>query len=124
MIKFVEKKSEWRLPDNVELRRVARIHRMGIGGFVDAIYLSSYENNSYSAWGVVIFNGEQITVNKSEAVKVRLVQSFISSESFKIGDKTSKGFVFDIIGNTIFICKKSDEKELYTWKDAIKKFGR
>ena len=122
-----ERTGDWRLPDKEELNLMyGNLHLKGIGNFSDNIYWSSSEDNSYGALSQYFGNGYQDYLDKVSVLRVRAVQSFHSKaggDTYKIGEDTPKGFVFDIQDGMVFVCKKQDEHGKMDWYEAMEKFG-
>ena len=121
-------KLNWRLPDKDELNLMyENLHLKGVGRFAGGYYWSSSEINSFNTWLQVFGNGFQYSFNKiTYDVRIRAVCTFHSKEGgdlYKIGEEITRGFVFDIQDDMIFICKKEDEPKLMTWDEAIEKLG-
>ena len=124
--KGMEESLNWRLPTKEELNLMYKnLHLKGIGRFADDYYWSSSEFNSYIAWHRNFGNGDQNYYRMGSTFQIRAVRSFKlqEGEKYKIGQKTSTGFIFDIQRDIIFECNKEDEPELMTWGEAMEKFG-
>ena len=122
----IEEPSKWRLPTTDELNLMyENLYKKDIGGFDNEYYWSSSEVNSSNAWYQYFVNGYQNGSSKYDGSRVRGVRSFKLQEGdlYRIGQKISTGFVFDIQRDVIFECKKEDEPELMNWYEAINKFG-
>ena len=117
----------WRLPTKDELNHMyENLHLKGIGGFADGVYWSSSESDSNFAWFQFFNNGSQYNFYKGSHARVRAVCTFHSKaggDTYKIGEEITRGFVFDIQEDMVFICKKEDESDLMTWYEAIEKLG-
>ena len=120
-------KLNWRLPNKDELVLMyENLHEESLGNFALDYYWSSSEHSSDGAWLQRFSNGYQSAYIKDGSLRVRAVQSFHSKaggDTYKIGEDTPKGFVFDIQDDMIFICKKEDEPKLMTWGEAMEKLG-
>ena len=123
----MKNKLNWRLPTKDELVLIyTNLHRNGLAGFTDGHYWSSEESNVVSAWAQYFFETTQFTRSKLKYGRIRSVCAFHSKaggDLYKIGEEITRGFVFDIKGDMIFICKKEDESDLMTWDEAMEKFG-
>ena len=120
-------KLNWRLPTKDELNLIyENLYKKGVGGFDNEFYWSSSEGNSNNVWYQYFFNGFQNGSNKNGIKRVRAVCTFHSKaggDLYKIGEEITRGFVFDIQDDMIFICKKEDESDLMTWGEAMEEFG-
>jgi hypothetical protein len=68
--------TDWYLPSKDELNKFY-MNRDVIGGFtIDANYWSSTEVNSSDSYGQYFASGQQISFNKSVAIRVRAIRSF------------------------------------------------
>ena len=125
--------SKWRLPNKDELNKMYKnLHRKGIGNFANVYYWSSSKYGSYNAWLHNFGIGRQATSNKDSTLRVRAVRTFEIKrpENFTVGRKqVSEGVIFDIQGNTLFVCKEEDEKKIgyhmsfgFTWHEAMELF--
>ena len=116
---------DWRLPTKDELNKMyVNFHSYGVGNFDNDYYWSSSENISNNAWYHYFYNGYQDDNFKYNKYRVRAVQTFetVYVDNYEIGQELEDGFIFDIQGVIVFICKKQDEDDVYTWDDAIKLF--
>ena len=117
----------WRLPNKEELIFInTNLHRNGLAGFTDGHYWSSEESNVVSAWAQYFFKTNQFTRSKLKYGRIRAVCTFHSKDGgdlYYIGEEITRGFVFDIQDDMIFICKKQDESDLMNWYEAIEKLG-
>ena len=117
-------KLNWRLPDKEELVLMyENLHKKDIGGFADDYYWSSSEGFSSNAWYQSFYFGYQNIYYKISFIRVRAVRFFNSNEDFEIGQETATGYVFAILGNTVFECKKEDEPKEMDWHEAMRTFG-
>ena len=122
----MKNKNNWRLPTKEELNKMyENLHCKGIGGFANDYYWSSSEYSSNNAWYQYFYNGYQDDNDKTVTFRVRSVRTFETDypENFNIGrEQVFDGIIFDIQDNTLFVCKKEDEKILYIWYQAMKLF--
>ena len=110
----------WRLPTKEELSKMCvNLHKEGVGNFASDRYWSSDYDNTFVWYRDFNFDSQSYC-RKEYSSRVRLVKTFESSllSFFEIGGELPEGFIFDIIENTVFICKKEDEGT-YTWHEAI-----
>ena len=119
--------SNWRLPTIDELNIMyENLYKKDIGGFAYEYYWSSPEDSSNFMGYQYFGNGVQYgRFNKDVIGRVRAVRVFKLQEgdAYRIGQKTSTGFIFDIQRDVIFECKKEDEPKLMNRFEAINKFG-
>ena len=119
--------NEWRLPTKEELNRMyENLHCKGIGNFANDYYWSSSELNRSNSWYQYFGYGYQNYVNNYGINRVRAVRTFETAHvhHYEIGEEQTDGFIFGIIENRLFICKKQDEDGVYTWYDAMKLFSK
>jgi len=82
--------SDWFLPSKDELNQLW-INRVAVGGFANAYYWSSTENNNNNAWNQNFDNGNQNNNNKNNTNYVRAVRDFkqtIFSENLSVYTST------------------------------------
>ena len=114
--------NNWLLPDKQELNQMyENLHKKGVGGFTDGSYWSSSEDSADFAWARSFSCGSQYASNKLNALRVRAVRAFQSSENYQIGETTETGIVFYKNGTEYKECKLKDEG-LYNWHNAMKLF--
>ncbi|MCB0669675.1 MAG: DUF1566 domain-containing protein [Saprospiraceae bacterium] len=69
---------DWYLPSKEELNLMyTNLHLNGLGGFTNALYWSSTEQNSTNAWGQTFSSGGQASgVKNANTVRVRAIRAF------------------------------------------------
>ena len=117
----------WRLPTKGDLTKMYQnLHKNGIGDFSNTVYWSTSFFATRFYWCQDFTTGSQQDNSKYCNWRVRAVRTFeidASSNYYKIGEVFHDGIVFDIQGNTVFICKKQDEAGNYTWDEAVNLFN-
>lgn len=72
----VDGKTHWFLPSKEVLKAMyEQLHEKGVGGFVNASYWSSSEDNGYTAYGRDFDDGKQNYYFKDSNIRVRCVRA-------------------------------------------------
>ena len=66
---------DWYLPSKYELN-LLYLQNTAVGGFTNASYWSSTENNNYDAWLQTFINSDQLKIQKINSRRVRAVRAF------------------------------------------------
>ena len=128
----MKERLDWRLPTQDELVIMRKnLHYHGKGNFKDACYWASYEkvDPSYSCFKDFSEDMSK-TIYNDDGFRIRAVRTFkVGSPHiylYEIGHEIPNGFIFDIQGTTVFVCKKEDEilngKEWFSIEEAIELF--
>jgi hypothetical protein len=119
-IKMITSVGNWYLSSKDELNQMhAKLHLSGLGGFSNAVYLSSSESSATLAWGQDFTDGSQSTQVKSILSYVRPSRIFVADPGiFRLQDKgPGGGYIYYIDGDEYYEAYPTDISTGYYWSN-------